>query len=124
MANQSELDEQRKRLEGESRAVWLHEKHRATPQAASSIVATQLLDEMDQKGQKLTIRWARIAGWSGLAAALFAGVAVYQNYVSSTSDTHSQHLALPPAPILSPPQASVVSSNLPPKATNQPASKP
>jgi len=48
MANEQELAEQRNRLAGKSRADLLHEKHRASPNIASCIVATQLLDEMDQ----------------------------------------------------------------------------
>jgi len=128
MANQSELDEQRKRLEGKSRADLLHEKHRASPNVASCIVATQLLDEMDQKEAGKMLRWAKIAGWSALVAALFGGIAVVpivRDWCASSSHATPAQIAAPhSAPLLMSPQALVVSSNLPPISSNQPALKP
>ena len=77
-----------------------------------------------RESNRRTICWAMIAGVAGIFAAVFAGIAVVQNYVSSTSDKHSHHSAQPSVSSSSLPSASFVLSNSVPTPTNQPAARP
>ena len=139
MASERELEEQRNRMRDFSRPQLLHEKSRWLPHAAQAIVATELLDALDQKDEQarhteslsVAHHANRLSRWAIVIAVVAGSIAAASLLFQILDRANRDTPATPGSPSSQPlssmqPTGSVVSSivvtSTPP--TNPPAPKP
>jgi hypothetical protein len=76
------------------------------------------------KDQRKNLRWARIGGIAAIAAALFAGIDLYQKNHVSTSDKSQSNIELQQFSMPSQSNVISISTNSAPAVTNQSTSPP